>query len=126
MKNLCYSSYPEHYINNSKINYLVEDLFYTERKRVFPKVQLKTEDGFTTISIELVKADKTKIKIAIEDSLLRIIYDNSKDNRNKYLDYSLKILAKFDISKISSKYEDGELLVTIPHKEKEIKYITIE
>ena len=117
--------------------------FFTEGSRYQPLPETKLQhpvdiyqtDKGLAIDIACTGISKEEIEIQIQDNILRVNYDKSKNENVEYIHKGIakrsfnlgwKIDSKFDLSKAKAEFVDGLLTVTIPFaKASELKTLKI-
>lgn len=74
--------------------------------------KIVTEDTFTTITTDLPGYKKEGIKISTTAKVLTVVVEGTRGKKT----YNYKLTETADFQKISSKFEDGVLTVTVPKK----------
>lgn len=102
--------------------------FFSEPDYVWSRnyYKVKQTEQEYIYSIDLVKIDKSKLKLSVKENNLILSYDNQEDKRRTTFDWSISLPTNVNASKITSKYEDGELTITVPKKEIDTFYINID
>ena len=117
--------------------------FFTEGSRYQPLPETKlqhpvdiyqTEKGLE-IDIACTGISKEEIEIQIQDNILKVNYDKSKNENLDYIHKGIakrsfnlgwKIDSKFDLGKANAKFENGLLAINIPFaKGSELKTLKI-
>ena len=118
--------------------------FFTEGSRYQPLPETKLQhpvdiyqtDKGLSIDIACTGIAKDDIEIQLQDNLIRVIYDKSKESdQQSYIHKGIakrsfnlgwKIDSKFDLSKSDAKFENGLLSIAIPFsKGSELKTLKI-
>ena len=117
--------------------------FFTDGSRYQPLPETKLQhpvdiyqiDKGLAIDIACTGISKEEIEIQIQDNILRVNYDKSKNENLEYIHKGIakrsfnlgwKIDSKFDLSKAKAEFVDGLLTVTIPFaKGSELKTLKI-
>ena len=117
--------------------------FFNEGSRYQPLLETKlqhpvdiyqTEKGLE-IDIACTGISKDEIEIQIQDNILKVNYDKSKNDNLDYIHKGIakrsfnlgwKIDSKFDLGKANAKFENGLLAISIPFaKGSELKTLKI-
>ena len=117
--------------------------FFNEGSRYQPLLETKlrhpvdiyqTEKGLE-IDIACTGISKDEIEIQIQDNILKVNYDKSKNENLDYIHKGIakrsfnlgwKIDSKFDLGKANAKFENGLLAISIPFaKGSELKTLKI-
>ena len=117
--------------------------FFNEGSRYQPLLETKlqhpvdiyqTEKGLE-IDIACTGISKEEIEIQIQDNILKVNYDKSKNDNLDYIHKGIakrsfnlgwKIDSKFDLGKANAKFENGLLAISIPFaKGSELKTLKI-
>lgn len=126
--------------NFFKLSSFIDDIIFNRFDTNVVKSNILENENEYEIEIISPGCDKKDFKIKIEDDILSVSYQNEKEtkseNKNKYkfIEYefsdfqkSFKLPNNILIDKISSKYENGVLKITIPKSEqKNVKEIEIK
>ena len=117
--------------------------FFTEGSRYQPLPETKLQhpvdiyqvDKGLAIDIACTGISKEEIEIQIQDNILKVNYDKSKNENLDYIHKGIakrsfnlgwKIDSKFDLGKANAKFENGLLAITIPFaKGSELKTLKI-
>jgi len=117
--------------------------FFTEGSRYQPLPETKLQhpvdiyqiDKGLAIDIACTGISKEEIEIQIQDNILRVNYDKSKNENLEYIHKGIakrsfnlgwKIDSKFDLGKANAKFENGLLAINIPFaKGSELKTLKI-
>ena len=117
--------------------------FFTDGSRYQPLPETKLQhpvdiyqiDKGLAIDIACTGISKEEIEIQIQDNILRVNYDKSKNENLEYIHKGIakrsfnlgwKIDSKFELSKAKAEFIDGLLTVTIPFaKGSELKTLKI-
>ena len=117
--------------------------FFTEGSRYQPLPETKLQhpvdiyqtDKGLEIDIACTGISKEEIEIQIQDNILRVNYDKSKNENLEYIHKGIakrsfnlgwKIDSKFDLGKANAKFENGLLAINIPFsKRSELKTLKI-
>lgn len=101
---------------NSKYNAVTEKINY-------PVDIYETETGLR-LELAVVGLTKEDLKIQVEGSTLRIIYDKPEEAPKNYIqkgiarrsfDIAWRIASRFDLTKLEAKMEKGLLILDIPN-----------
>ena len=105
--------------------------FFTDGSRYQPLPETKLQhpvdiyqiDKGLAIDIACTGISKEEIEIQIQDNILRVNYDKSKNENLEYIykgiakrsfNLGWKIDSKFDLGKANAKFENGLLAINIP------------
>jgi len=117
--------------------------FFTDGSRYQPLPETKLQhpvdiyqvDKGLAIDIACTGISKEEIEIQIQDNILRVNYDKSKNENVEYIHKGIakrsfnlgwKIDSKFDLGKANAKFENGLLAINIPFaKGSELKTLKI-
>ena len=117
--------------------------FFTEGSRYQPLPETKLQhpvdiyqiDKGLAIDIACTGISKEEIEIQIQDNILKVNYDKSKNENLDYIHKGIakrsfnlgwKIDSKFDLGKANAKFENGLLAINIPFaKGSELKTLKI-
>ena len=117
--------------------------FFTDGSRYQPLPETKLQhpvdiyqvDKGLAIDIACTGISKEEIEIQIQDNILRVKYDKSKNENVEYIHKGIakrsfnlgwKIDSKFDLGKANAKFENGLLAINIPFaKGSELKTLKI-
>ena len=117
--------------------------FFTDGSRYQPLPETKLQhpvdiyqvDKGLAIDIACTGISKEEIEIQIQDNILRVNYDKSKNENLDYIHKGIakrsfnlgwKIDSKFDLGKANAKFENGLLAINIPFaKGSELKTLKI-
>ena len=117
--------------------------FFTDGSRYQPLPETKLQhpvdiyqvDKGLAIDIACTGISKEEIEIQIQDNILRVNYDKSKNENLEYIHKGIakrsfnlgwKIDSKFDLGKANAKFENGLLAINIPFaKGSELKTLKI-
>ena len=117
--------------------------FFTDGSRYQPLLETKLQhpvdiyqvDKGLAIDIACTGISKEEIEIQIQDNILRVNYDKSKNENVEYIHKGIakrsfnlgwKIDSKFDLGKANAKFENGLLAINIPFaKGSELKTLKI-
>jgi len=117
--------------------------FFTEGSRYQPLPETKLQhpvdiyqtDKGLEIDIACTGISKEEIEIQIQDNILKVNYDKSKNENLDYIHKGIakrsfnlgwKIDSKFDLGKANAKFENGLLAISIPFaKGSELKTLKI-
>ena len=117
--------------------------FFTDGSRYQPLPETKLQhpvdiyqvDKGLAIDIACTGISKEEIEIQIQDNILRVNYDKSKNENVEYIHKGIakrsfnlgwKIDSKFDLGKANAKFENGLLAISIPFaKGSELKTLKI-
>ena len=117
--------------------------FFTDGSRYQPLPETKLQhpvdiyqvDKGLAIDIACTGISKEEIEIQIQDNILRVNYDKSKNENVEYIHKGIakrsfnlgwKIDRKFDLGKANAKFENGLLAINIPFaKGSELKTLKI-
>lgn len=122
-------------LRNSSLSNILEDFFDStleapaNTRKMMP-VDIEEHDGVFNIVAELPGVKKEDIKISVENNVLSISAETSKEEKKDTKGYkyyerrsgsyerSFKLQDDLDSSKINASYENGLLKLEIPVKEK--------
>ena len=117
--------------------------FFTDGSRYQPLLETKLQhpvdiyqvDKGLAIDIACTGISKEEIEIQIQDNILKVNYDKSKNENVEYIHKGIakrsfnlgwKIDSKFDLGKANAKFENGLLAINIPFaKGSELKTLKI-
>jgi HSP20 family molecular chaperone IbpA len=117
--------------------------FFTDGSRYQPLPETKLQhpvdiyqiDKGLAIDIACTGISKEEIEIQIQDNILKVNYDKSKNENVEYIHKGIakrsfnlgwKIDSKFDLGKANAKFENGLLAINIPFaKGSELKTLKI-
>ncbi len=115
---------------NDSFDFLGKDFF---QKGTYPKVNVSDEDKELVIEAEVPGLTKDQIKVELEGGVLRIKGEKKSEdevNKRNYVHRELKHSSfcrsfqlgdNVDVEKITSKFENGVLEITLPKKTPEVK-----
>lgn len=115
---------------NDSFDFLGKDFF---QKGTYPKVNVSDEDKELFIEAEVPGLTKDHIKVELEGGVLRIKGEKKSDDEVKKRNYvhrelkhtsfcrSFQLGDNIDVDKITSKFENGVLEITLPKKTPEVK-----
>lgn len=124
-----FSSLFDEFFNDS-FDFLGKDFF---QKGTYPKVDVRDEEKALVLEAEVPGLAKDQIKVELDGGVLRIKGEKKSVDEEKQKNYihkelkhsafcrSFQLGDNVDVEKITSKFENGVLEITLPKKTPEVK-----
>ena len=118
---------------------IFDDAFFpvfSSKSSSIPAVNIREDEKNFTVDLAIPGMDKKDLKIDMNENVLTITAETSKDSEDKHNGYQRKEFSysafsrSFDVpenvtgEKIEANYKDGVLTVTLPKKDEEKNQIT--